>query len=225
MNTKRTAIALMIGLSYEVLLKLCHTFAPSVFEYSAIAAVSSILSFLVGVVLILFLLLFYKENRSNQKVAGVSLSLVACFALRFVLRLSVLRSLVGYETTRFTGDTLGFVIAVLLFLLVVWYRSCIPGERKSLKLAAEILAALLAVALIPHIYSFIDYTHFMSSGTTTDFPPAIYQVMFVLFVLTHASAIYFLYRYAQSRPTPQPWVFLHTGILWRLDHWTQCFSL
>jgi hypothetical protein len=204
MNTKKFAIALIAGLSYEVLLKLCLTFAPSVLEHPALAAVSSILSFLVGVVLILFLLLFYKENRSNQKVAAVSLSLVACFALRFLLRLPALRSLVGYEPTRFVGEALGFATAILLFLLAWWYRSCIPGGGKSLRGAADVLAALLAVAVVPHIYSLIDYARFMSRGTTTDFPPAIYQVMFMLFVLTHASAMYFLYRYAQSGPTPQP---------------------
>jgi hypothetical protein len=203
MNTKNTAVALIVALSYEVLVKLCRTFTPSVFEHPTVAAILSMLSFLVGIVLILFLLFFYQENRSNRRLAGVSFSLVACFALRFVLRLPVLRGLMGFQANRFLEEAIGFITAVLLFLFILWYRSGLAPGWKPLKRAAGILATLLGVALVPHAYSLVLFVLFMSSGIPTDFPPAIYQIMLLLFILTHASAIYFLYRYARFEATPQ----------------------
>jgi hypothetical protein len=203
MNTKNSAVALIAGLSYEVLLKLCRTLVPSLFDVPLVATTSSMLSLLVGLAMILFLVLIYKEHRSNQGVVRVSVSLVACLLVRFALRLLLVRGRIEFHVTRFVDVAIGLVTALLLFLLVLWFRRSVPVDRKSLRHAASLLATLLAIGLVTHLYSLIDYAHFMTSGIPTDDPPLCYHLMLLLFILTHASAIYFLLRYSQFKATPQ----------------------
>jgi hypothetical protein len=204
MNEKNAAVALMAGLSYEVLLKLCRTFLPALLSISSVAAIASALSFLVGVLMILFLIFFYQGNRSNQGIARVSVLLVVCSFVRFVLRLPAVRDPMGFSAARFAEVALGLVTAFFLFLLVLWFRRSVPAERKSLRQAATLLITLLAVGLVSHVWSLVDYAHFVNSEIGAEYPPAFYHMMMLLFILTHVSAIYFLFRYTQFKATPQP---------------------
>jgi hypothetical protein len=80
---------------------------------------------------------------------------------------------------------------------------CVHGGMKSLRRATEVSAALLAVGVMPHTYSLIDYARLMSSETATDFPWAIDEIMLLFCVLTHASAIYPLVRFLHFKSISQ----------------------
>ena len=67
MNLKNMTIALIIALLYEILLKLSHILTPSLFNIPIVSGITSVLSFIVGVIIILFVFLFYTEERSNKQ--------------------------------------------------------------------------------------------------------------------------------------------------------------
>jgi|GEM_PF-1490877 len=203
MNTKNATVALIAALSYEILLKCSRTLIPPLFDAPLVLAIASILSFLVGLVMMIFLVFFYKDNRSNQGIARMSISLFACLVARFALRIPLMGGLIGFQATRLLGEALGFVMAILLFLLVLWFRRSVPVERKSLRQAASMLIAMLALGLATKAYALVDYARFLNSGRTAEYPPVFYSMMILLFVLTHASAIYFLVRYSQAQSMSQ----------------------
>jgi hypothetical protein len=199
MNAKNTAYALITALSYEVVLKICRTFTPSLFEVRAITGITSVLSLLVGLVIIIFLFIFYRDNRVNRGVARLCLALIACFVLRFLLRLPTVRGLFGFQTDRLLAEGIGFLGAVLLLAVVLAFRRSVPAERRPLRQAASMLAVLLAVGVATAGYALYEYARFMSSGSTADHPASFYRLMFFLFILTHAAAIYFLLLYSRGR--------------------------
>ena len=199
MNLKNMTIALIIALAYEIVLKLSHLFIPSLFNISPVFSITSVLSSIVGVIIILFMFSFYKEERTNKKVEMVLIILIGCIVLHFILRLPITRNMIDYKVVRLVGEIIGFFKAILLFVLLIFYKSEIPSDKKSIKQAAVFLAVVFGIGIIKSLYSLIAFTSFVISGITVNFSPIILNMMFILFLITHTSIIYFLYRYYQFK--------------------------
>ena len=200
-NLKNMTIALIISLAYEMLLKLSHTLIPSLFNISVIPRITSVISFVVGVIIILFLFLFYQEERTNDKVALVLKLLIGCFVLQFILRLPITEKMIDYKMVRLIVALLGFINAILLFVLMIFYKREIPPEENLLNQAAMFITVMFGMNIIKSLYSFISFMRFVFSGITVHYSPIFHYILFVLFLVTHASIIYFLCRYYQFKFT------------------------
>lgn len=199
MNLKNMTIALIIALAYEILLKLSHLLVPSLFNQSPIYSITWVLSFIVGVIIILFMVSFYKEEGPNKKVEIVLKILIGCIVLHFTFRLPITRSMIDYKVVRLVGEIVGFIKAILLFALLIFYKGEIPFGERLIKQAAVFATVVFGIGVIKSLYSLINFAKFVISGVTVSFSPIFYNIMFILFLMTHISIIYFLYRYYQFR--------------------------
>jgi hypothetical protein len=201
MNLKNITIAMMISIGYEIVINLSHLFIPSLFNISSVHGITRMLSLIVGVVIILFLFLFYTEEKANTKLGTVLKIVLGCIVLHLILRLPAIRAIMGFKTIRMTEEVIGFVNAVLLFALLIIYKQGIPAGKKPIKQAADFVTVMLSIGIIKSLSSLITFTRFVLFGTEVVFPPAFLNVMFILFLITHVSIIYFLYRYYQFKFT------------------------
>ena len=138
-------------------------------------------------------------EKSNTKLGTVLKILLGCFVLNFLLRLPVIQEMMGFKTVRMTGEIIGFVNAVLLFALMIIYKQGIPTGKKPIKQAADFVTIMFGIGIIKSLSSLITFTRFVLFGTEIVFPPVFYNIIFILFLITHVSIIYFLYRYYQFK--------------------------
>jgi CDP-diglyceride synthetase len=192
-------IALMAALAYEMVLKFLHLISPSLFNVHAVSGVTSLLTFLVGCIIVLFLLSFYNEERSDRNVALILKILLAFFIVAILFRLPIVQNLMGFQTTRLFSEMIGSVVAICLFVLIIFYGKSISAEKNALKQAAVFLTVMLGIGMLKSIFSSVLYVQFVVSGAMTDPFASFYAAMTILFFITHASMIYFLYRYYQVK--------------------------
>ena len=198
-NLKNVTIALMIALAYEILLKVGHLLFPSLMKGAVISSMTSVLFFIVGVIIILFLFYFYSEERSNKNVGLIMKILVVFFILNFLFRLPPVNKVISPGSIHTAKEIFGFITSILLFLFMLFYTRGIPASEKSLHQAATFVLVMFGIGVIKSLYSLVIYFRFLIAGVTSLFPPLFYNMMFVLFLLTHLSMIYFLYRYYQVK--------------------------
>ncbi len=197
MSLRVTTIAIMIGLSYEILFKIVHLLVPSFVRIPIVTWITTLLSIVVGIIIFLFLLALYQEEKSHRNVKTVLILLLSCFILRFLIRLPWLREAFDYLVIRMSGEVLSFFQAGLLLVFAILFRKIIPDERQAMKRATEYVIIMFSFGLLASVYSLITYARFFIAGTVVTFSPLFLNMMFVLFLLTHGSMIYFLYRYYQ----------------------------
>jgi len=203
-NLKNMSIALIIALAYEVLLKLGYLLLPSLVDVSTVSGITSILSYIVGVTIILFVFFFYKEERSNTRIKMIVKILMGCIVLQFMFRLPITRAMSDYQVVRLAGEMVGFIRAILLFVLLIFYRRDIPSGEKLIRQAAVFVAVMFGIGVFQSLLSLVAFVRFVISGITVYYSPFFYRIMFALFLMTHVSIIYFLYRYYQFKFTAKP---------------------
>jgi len=197
MNVKNMTLAMIIALSYEIVLKLIIIILPTIVSSLIFAAVTKLLSLIVGIIIILFLFFFYNKEKSNKSIQTVLKILIVCFVLGFLLRLPLTRNAFGYSDALFVGEIVGLIQAIILLVLMILYKKTIPSHEKSLILAAIFAAIMFGIGIIKSGYILINYTIFVATGMTADASPIWFKISFILFLLTHISIIYFLCRYYQ----------------------------
>jgi hypothetical protein len=73
--------ALMIALSYEILLKVSRLLVPSFFSLPLFPRAISALTFVVGAIMVVFLNYFQEEQRLAQRTQLIAKALIGCFLL------------------------------------------------------------------------------------------------------------------------------------------------
>jgi hypothetical protein len=199
LNLKNMTIALIIALCYEILLKLSRQFIPILFHNASLTNTTQVLSFLTGIIIILFMILFYQQEGTDKKVKLVLKILIGLLILHFILRLPFTEYLINYRAARLTGEIIGFIQAVFLFLLLIFYQNQISPREKLFKQAAVFLTIMFGITIFRNLFSLIFYTYFIISGISVTFSPLFYQVLFFLFLITQVTVIWFLYGYYQFR--------------------------
>ncbi len=199
MSLKNLTIALAIALFYEILLKLSRNFASFIFEISLVSSIAKLLSVVVGLVIILFLFYFYKEEKDGGAIELVLKIILGLFILHFLFRHLLPLRITDFKTLRYIGEILGFVQAILSFLLLILYKRTIPAQAKSFTQAATLLTFLFGIAILKSLYSQITFTRFILFGAIIQQPIMFYNILFVMFVLTHLSIIYFLHCYPSHK--------------------------
>jgi hypothetical protein len=125
--------------------------------------------------------------------------LIACFVLRVVMRLEVMGAALDHQKVRVAGDVVGVAISILLLVVIMLYRAEIPSGPKPLRRASAIVAVMFGIGVVKNLVSLGYLVRFDASGAMTEFPPAFYNMMFVLFLLTNGSVLYFLFRYYELK--------------------------
>lgn len=199
MNVKNMTLAMIIALSYEIVLKLIIIILPTVVHSQIFTNITKLLSLIVGIIIILFLFFFYNKEKSNKSIQAVLKILIVCFVLGFLLRLPVTRNTFGYSDALFVGEIVGLIQAILLLLLMILYQKAIPSHKKTLKFAAVFVAVMFGIGVIKSGYFLINYTIFVATGMAADASPMCSKISLIFFLLTHISIIYFLYQYYQYR--------------------------
>lgn len=198
MIPRYTTVALIVALSYEILLKLGHSFVPSLFAASPVIRTTSILSLFVALVIILFLVSFYGTERGNRKVGLLILILIGFMVVRSLGKLPILRNAMDHRIFLLVREAFGFVQSVLLFMLTMLYARAIPSGG-SLRQAAVLMVAMFGINVIKNMMALVFYTRFFVTGIAMEFQPAFLNIMLVIFLVTHASIVYFLCRYYQFK--------------------------
>ncbi|MCI0513902.1 hypothetical protein L0128_11870 [candidate division KSB1 bacterium] len=195
MNLKNLTLALIGVLIYELVLKLSHHFVPSFFELAPVAAITSIIFFISGIIIILFMICFYQAERTHQTIKLACQIIIAGMVLNFILRLPLMQNRIDLQVIRMVREVIGCLNAMFLFILVVAYRQSLPDRAKSLKQAAGVLAILFGFGIIKTLLAAIYYSRFVVTGVTRDVSPWVNYFWLILFLVTHLSLIYFLYWY------------------------------
>jgi hypothetical protein len=190
-----TTLALLAALAYEMLLKISHLLVP-LFP-PPVEALVAILSLAVAAVLIAFLIAFHQEERKNPRVALFTKLLLLCLLLRILLRLQGAGALMDFQSARLASVSIDLLQALVLFALLLSFRGEIPSQERALKAAGLLLTVLAGIGILRSFLAFLDFLRFVTSGAVVE-PSRIFQAaVFVLFLLTHGSMIYFLYYYAR----------------------------
>jgi hypothetical protein len=200
---KNMTIALIIALIYEIVLKLVHMAIPNLFTMPFVYGIVPLLFNIVGVIVILFMFSFYLEERSDKKVESVLRILIGCMVLHFIFRLPGTQKMIGFQVFRLIGEAIGLVQAILLFALVIVYKKTIPYGEDRMTQAAVFVIDMFGIGIAQSLYSFIYYIRYAISGKMTDTSFTVFIVMLILFALTHAAMINFLYRYYQFKFIPK----------------------
>jgi hypothetical protein len=203
LNVKNMTVALIIAVVYTILLKLSHVVAPSLFELSAVGTVKAVLSVAVGVVIILFLLSCHHEEGADGRLAAALKLLIGCFVLRVVLRLAGAGEAIDHQALRLAGDVVGVAVSALLFVVMVLYVGRVPSGQGPLKRASALVAVMFGIGVVKSLVSLGYLVRFAASGAMTEFPPALYNAMLVLFLVTNGSILYFLFRYYELKSAPR----------------------
>jgi hypothetical protein len=196
-------IALIIALVYEILLKLSYILIPSLFHISFASIITSAFFFIVSIVIILFIYFFYKEEKPDNKIELVLKILIGCFIINFILRLPLSQKMIDNKVIRLLGDVVGFINAILLFgFFILYKKKILPGER-LISQAIIFVTIMFGIGVIKSLYSLISYARFVASGITVTYSPIFYNIMFILFLVTHLSIINFLYHYYRLKTKVQ----------------------
>jgi hypothetical protein len=109
--------------------------------------------------------------------------------------------MIDHKVVRLVGELVGFIKAIFLFVLLIFYKKGIPAGEKLLKQAADLAAVMFGIGIFKSLSSLVTFTYYILSGIETDFSPIFYHIMFIIFLFTQASVIYFLYHYYQFKFT------------------------
>lgn len=202
MNLRNLTIGLIGALVYEIVLKTGHLLVPSIFTVSFVSGVASMLFFMVSIIIILFMFSFYNEERSNKKVEMVLKILLGCMVLQFILRRLITQKIIDSQVIPLIGEIIGFFAAALFFVLMIFYKRTIPSHEKFLHQATTFVAIMFGIGIIKSFYALIQSTRFFISGMMVEYPSSFYHLMFIVFLLNHASIIYFLYCYYRRKFAP-----------------------
>lgn len=202
MNLKNLTIALTSALFYEIIFKLSRNFASFIFEIPLVSSFTKLLSFVVGLVIILFLFYFNQEEKDGGTIELILKVIIGLFILHFIVRHLLPFRITDFKTFRYFREILGFVQAILFFILLIIYKRKIPARAKSLVQATTLLTVLFGITILKSFYALVTFTRFILFGTIIQHPIAFYNILFVLFVLTHLSIIYFLYCYYGYKFSP-----------------------
>jgi hypothetical protein len=129
--------------------------------------------------------------------------LIGCLVLHFIFRLPGTQKMIGFQVFRLIGEAIGFIQAILLFALVSVYKKTIPYGEDRIRQAAVFVIEMFGIGIAQSLYSFIYYIRYAVSGKMTDSSLTVLIVMLILFVLTHAAMINFLYHYYQFKFIPK----------------------
>jgi hypothetical protein len=195
MNLKNMTIAFIISLVYEILLKLSHIVTPALFNFSLVSGITSVLSFIVGITIIMFMYFFYKEEKYNKNIELILKILIGFIVIHFIIRLPLAERMIDFKVVRLVGEVLGFIKSILFFAFLILYKREIPSNEKLIAQATVFITIMFGFGIIKSLYSVINFSRFVISGITINYSPIFYNIMFILFLTTHVSIIYFLYCY------------------------------
>jgi hypothetical protein len=125
MNLKNMTMVLIITLVYEVILKSAHTLTPSFFDIRQVTGVVTGLRYVTGVIVVVFIYLFYRAEGQPRLVGQGLRLLLLCVAVSLVLRLPVIDRGMSRLSVRVASQTIGLAISALLFVVIVAYRRCV----------------------------------------------------------------------------------------------------
>jgi hypothetical protein len=199
-NLKNMTLALIVTLSYEFILKLTHVFTPALHGISFVREITSILFHVIGVIIVIYIFFFYKEEKDiDERIGQILKLLILCVALSFFFRLPVIRESINNQVFRIVSHLIGLISSILLFALVVIYKKFVPSTEKQLDRAALIISITFGIGIVTSLIQLIEITQFAVSGEMTHHSHLFFNLVFILFLVTHASIINFLYRYYQFK--------------------------
>jgi len=199
MFLKNMLLALMIALGYEMVLKAGRLLVPGWFNSPFMHSLTPLLSILVSLIILLFLISFYQEEKGYKPIGNMVKILIVLFVLNFIFKLAVVRDALGYQSARLTGEIFSLITVALMFSLLIFFIHRLPAENVLLKQATLFLLFMFGIGIIKNIFSMYVFGRFVLSGVTMEFSDWFYQMMMVIFFLTHLSLIYFLFRYYQFK--------------------------
>jgi hypothetical protein len=199
MNLKNMTMVLIITLVYEVILKSAHTLTPSFFDIRQVTGVVTGLRYVTGVIVVVFIYLFYRAEGQPRLVGQGLRLLLLCVAVSLVLRLPVIDRGMSRLSVRVASQTIGLAISALLFVVIVAYRRSVAAAHLPLRRAASAVAVVFAIGIGASLAELVEIVRFAVSEQATGHSRAFFNLMFVWFLVTHASVIYFLFMYRQSK--------------------------
>lgn len=199
MNITKISIALLIALIFEIVKKVFYFLLPSAVNIPIISTSMSILSAIVIAIVLMFLVAFYQEEKTNKNIQIVLQFLIVCFVLLIILKLPVISRVIQYRYVDISIEIINTIKSVIYFLFIILFRKEIFLVDKRLLQASNFLSLMLGIGILKSLYSLIQYSQYMLSGTESQFSSFFYCMMFLIFLFTHLSFIYFLYRYYQFK--------------------------
>ncbi len=206
MNTLRltriAAVALIFALIWEMVYKLGHSAVPESMVPYPFLTITWIMTLLVSLIVLAFLVLFYRVERDNPALRKTLVALVAALVLRLGFRLALAAGTVSHGTQHLVGGIFTVLIAMLLLTAIVAFFTRLPATLPSLHKATLAVMVLYLLGLFRSVIELVMYARFLSSGAMYEPSGALWGVLVALFLATHLALIWFLYRYQHDRLPP-----------------------
>ena len=198
-DTRLLTLGAMSALSYEMLLKIGIAISPSLFRSAPIAALTSVLSFCAGLIIILFLWALARETDARTRLRLMLYLLAASMVLAAAFRMWAATVPSDFRHVRIVQHVTSVVQAALILLCAIGYRWQIPPEFGPLARAANLLIGLFSASFVMSVLSLTAYAQFLATGIAAEPGPQFGRLVFALFMFTHGALLLFLYRYLQSK--------------------------
>ena len=195
MNIRNVTYALIAALIYETFFKLVYFLDPGIISSTFVSAVSKVLSFAVGIIVILFLYYFYKQEKSHKHLAVMMKALIIVFMLQYMMRLSGIQNLFSNSSIQLSRSILNVAQSLILFISLILLIKFLPAEPKKLKESAVVLSVFFGIGIAKNIYMLILYIRYLESGFMLQVDQTFHLIFFVIFLLFHLSLIWFLFTY------------------------------
>jgi hypothetical protein len=194
MNLKNLTTAVIIGLFYETVL---HVYAIF-FNIDNIHRITSLLTFLFGLAVLAFFIAFYRKERSNKNIKGLMEILIGFYVLSLILMFPISRNMINFRLFRLLQMVVRLINVSLFFTLTISIGKIIDPDHKLFRQAATLLALMLGINILKHLFALITYTGFIVTGVPYNPSKLLLNCVLLLFFSTHFSMIYFLYRYFKN---------------------------
>ena len=194
MNMKNLTITFIIGLLYEILLHVCTIF----FNIDSIYRITHLISFLFCLVILAFIIEFYKKEKSNKNLKRILEIFIGFIVISLILSLPIYRNMNDLKIIRLLENIVRFINAILFLILMITIRKIIKFDNKLFLQAATLLTFILGITIFIKLFSLITYIRFLISRVVTNYSTLLLNSIFVLFLLTHFLLILFLYRYYKN---------------------------
>ncbi|MEZ5360093.1 MAG: hypothetical protein R3F48_14850 [Candidatus Zixiibacteriota bacterium] len=195
MNIRHITVALIAVLAYDILMQFIMGLTPSIYAFMDSSHLITVLSFVSGIITLLFFLFFFWEERASNAVAALVSLLVLTGIISFFLQLTQLSVYFPFEYGLSIVYTSALIKMVLLFLVMRAFKASVDASESKLHRSAGILMILFALGALGRAYDLWEmYTYVYGLG---QWPTYSYWhiVMFFLFIITHGVMIWFLLDY------------------------------
>jgi len=198
---KRRTVAQLVlgGLAYEILLKLCLYFFPSMLILPGVKPFITIMKPIVGLIFVSYGISLYRELRDTRLVRRTLQILIVIIALNIIGRLPFVREAVDFTASRLVDHSLGFSVSILIILFFFFLLRSTAENHRALRAAIVACCIMFTVNAVLGLIQLGLFSYFLLSDVAIESTPVFLGFMVLLFIITRIVTLNFVWQYEKVR--------------------------